>query len=87
MPELSKTNQARADRGKALLTYHQQELLKDAGFNYEDSDVNSLLADLFHFCAGAGIDWHECVGRAETHLQSELDNADNYLDEKEESDA
>lgn len=80
---MSKTNEARAERGRRLLEYHQITLLEEE-FD-EDIDkcgVASLLADIRHLCAEERIDFDAAVTLSEIHYNEELNGCDDYLDEQ-----
>lgn len=78
--ELSKTNEARATRGRSLLEYHQTKLLEEFNAEIDKDGVASLLADLKHLCNKENIDFGEAANLSEIHFNEEISGGDDWLD-------
>ena len=77
----SKTNKARANRGRKLLKYHQRNLLEEVpDKNQSDYTVGSLLTDLRHLCDQDGLDFFNALSISLENYIDEVQGCDDYLD-------
>lgn len=80
----SKTNRARAERGRQVVAQYLIGQLEDFDSDAEDvGAVSMLLADIRHFCDQNDVDFDAAVSLSEVHFEDELAGIDNYLDEEE----